>query len=177
MPVSVENVDKAIAPARHVVMLSRILHCVSDKEIAVDVLDAEGRKPSRNLWISKIAVNLSRCRRSEAGRPIGGEYVDRSGPKVRRKEKDAVWIGSENQTFVDRACRVIDGEDRLISRGQTARPSCNSSILGVPDECGRAGRARHEKCRGRVPHEAGRSGGGGVRAAGLRVPAAGGGDG
>src|SRR5262249_8660144 len=123
MAVSVENVDKAIAPARHVVMLSRILHCVSDKKIAVDVLDAEGRKPSRNLRIRKGAIDLSRCRRPEAGRPIGCEHVDRSGPKVRGKEKDAVNVGTENQTFVDRAWRVVDGEDRLIRRGQTTRPS------------------------------------------------------
>ena len=123
MTVSVENVDKAMAPARHVVMLVRILHCVSDKEIAVDVLDAEGRKPSRNLRIRKVAVDLSRGRSPEAGRPIGGEYVDRSGAKVRRKEKDAVSVGAENETFVNRACRVVDGEDRLIRRGQTARPS------------------------------------------------------
>ena len=103
MAVSIENVDKAMAPARHVVMLCRILQRISDKEIAVDVLDAEGRKPSWNLWIRKITVNLSRCRRPEAGGAIRGEYVDRSGPKVRRKEKDAVNVGAENQTFVDRA--------------------------------------------------------------------------
>ena len=46
MAVGVENVDEAIARARHVIMLRRILQGVSDKEVAVDVLDAEGREPS-----------------------------------------------------------------------------------------------------------------------------------
>jgi hypothetical protein len=59
MAVGVENVDKAMAPTRHVVMLCRILHCVRDKEIAVDVLDAEGREPSRNLRIRKGALDLN----------------------------------------------------------------------------------------------------------------------
>src|SRR5262249_28775163 len=110
--------------------------------------------------VRKVAFDLGRCRGPEAGRPIGGEHVDRSGPEVGRKEKDPVNIGAERQTFVDRVRRVVDGENRLITRGQPARPRGNRSILGGPDECGRGeGRLRHEKGRGRVPHEAGRRSG------------------
>src|SRR5215470_5565136 len=123
MAVGVEDVDKAIAPPRDVVVLCRILQCVRDKEIAVDVLDAEGREPSLNVRICEGTIDLTRFRRPEAGRPISGKYVDRSGAEVRRKEKDAVNVGAENQTFVDRAWRVVDGEDRLVRWGQTARPS------------------------------------------------------
>src|SRR5262249_2863943 len=51
MAVGVENVDKAIARARHVVMLELILQRVGDEEITVDVLDTEGREPIRNVRV------------------------------------------------------------------------------------------------------------------------------
>jgi hypothetical protein len=41
-------------------MHSLILQGVGDEEIAVDVLDAEGREPSRNLRIRKGAVDLAK---------------------------------------------------------------------------------------------------------------------
>src|SRR4030095_8975271 len=85
MALGVENIDKALARTRHIVMPGRILHGVRDKEVAVNVLDAEGRDPSRYIRIRKAAVDLRRCRRPEAGRPIGGERVDRSGPDVSRE--------------------------------------------------------------------------------------------
>jgi hypothetical protein len=42
MTVSIEHIDKAMAGTRDIVMLLPILQCVGDKEIAVDILDAEG---------------------------------------------------------------------------------------------------------------------------------------
>src|SRR5262249_1476108 len=54
----VEDVDKAIAQPRHVIMLVRILQRIRDEEIAVDVLDAEGREPIGNGGIGKVAVDL-----------------------------------------------------------------------------------------------------------------------
>jgi hypothetical protein len=102
-------------------MLCRILHCKDfGRDRQVDVLDAEGRKPSWNLQIRKVAVDLSRCRRPEAGRPIGANTSIVPAPKFVAKRKTPS-VGAENQTFADRACRVVDGEDRLIRRG-TARP-------------------------------------------------------
>src|SRR5262245_55158816 len=110
MAVSVENVDKTIARTRHIVVFLRILFGIGDEEVTVNVLDTEGREPSRNVRICKAAVDLRRGRRPEAGRAIRGEYVDRSGPEVGRKEKDAVHVGAEHQTFIDRVRRVVDGE-------------------------------------------------------------------
>ena len=135
MTVGVENVDKAIARARHIVVFFPVLLCIGDKEITVDVLDAERGEPNWNVRIREVAVDLLRRRRPEAGSAIGGEHIDRRGPEVRRKEKGAVNAGAENQTFVNRARRVIDGEDGLIKRSETASPSGNRPVLGVEDEC------------------------------------------
>jgi len=135
MTVGVENVDKAIARARHIVVFFLVLLCIGDKEITVDVLDAERGEPNCNVRIREVAVDLLRRRRPEAGSAIGGEHIDRRGPEVRRKEKSAVNVGAENQTFVNRARRVIDGEDGLIKRSETASPSGNRPVLGVEDEC------------------------------------------
>src|SRR5215471_1978582 len=140
MTVGVENVDKAIARARHIVVFFLVLLCIGDKEITVDVLDAERGEPNWNVRIREVAADLLRRRRPEAGSAIGGEHIDRRGPEVRRKEKGAVNAGAENQTFVNRARRVIDGEDGLIKRSETASPSGNRPVLGVEDECCRGGR-------------------------------------
>src|SRR6266851_1504363 len=159
MTVGVENVDKAIARARHVVVFFLILFCIGYKEIAINVLDAERRETGRNVRIGEVAVDLLSRRRPEAGRPVGGEHVNRSGPKVRSKKKDAVNVGAENKALVNRVRRVVDGKDCLISRGKTAAPSRNRAVFGVEDECGRQVCPRDEKARRRVggwvPHEAG----------------------
>src|SRR5215467_14332693 len=67
MTVGVENVDKAIARARHIVVFFPVLLCIGDKEITVDVLDAERGEPNCNVRIREVAVDLLRRRRPEAG--------------------------------------------------------------------------------------------------------------
>jgi len=48
MAIGVERIDKAVAPARHVVMLLRVLYGIGHKEVAIDVLDAERREARRD---------------------------------------------------------------------------------------------------------------------------------
>jgi hypothetical protein len=42
----IENVDKPVAWAGHVVVLFVVLFCEGDKQFAVDVLNSEGAKPA-----------------------------------------------------------------------------------------------------------------------------------
>src|SRR5215471_4519539 len=117
---------------------------VGIENIAVDVLDAEWRETGRNAWIGEVTVGGYRDVHTIAVVRSGAEHVDGPRAEVRGKEKDTVNIGAKNETLVNRARRVIDGEDRLIRRGQTAGPSRNRAVLGIPDERCRHSRIGHE---------------------------------
>src|SRR6516162_2655957 len=151
IPASVKHVDKAVARPRDVVMLCCVLLRVGDEQIAVDVLNAERRKAWRNLRIGKSAI------RGALGISVI-KHVDRTGAEIGRKEEDALGIDSKDETFVNRAGRVVSRENRLISWGQTTGPSRNSSVLSVPDKGGRQACSRNQEAcrgaRGRVPDEA-----------------------
>src|SRR5215470_6350997 len=99
MPVGIENIDKAIARARHVVVFFIILLGVGDKEITIDVLDAEWRETGRNVRIGEVTVSGYRDVHTIAAVRSGAEHVDGPGAEVRGKEKDTVNIGAKNQTL------------------------------------------------------------------------------
>src|SRR5215469_3285609 len=135
MAVGVENIDKSITCAWHVVMLCRVLLGVGDKEIAVDVLDAEGCKTARNIWIHKAAIGGYRRIHTIAASSGGAKDVDSSGKEVSCEEEDAVGVRAEDEALVNRAApRVVNGEHRLVIRAQAACPSRNSSIFSVEDK-------------------------------------------
>src|SRR5579862_6106897 len=56
MAVSIEHVDKAVALARYVVVLLRVLHRVRHEEIAIDIRYAEGRVACRDPGVLEITV-------------------------------------------------------------------------------------------------------------------------
>ncbi len=55
--IGIEDVDKAVARTSYVVMLCRVLLGVGDEEIAIDVLNAEGRKTGRDVRVSEVTVD------------------------------------------------------------------------------------------------------------------------
>src|SRR5271167_2196014 len=90
MSVGVENIDKAVARPRHVVMLFPVLFRIGDEEIAVDILNAERRKAGRDARI--LEASIGGCRhvkaRLAAGRG-GGKHVNRPAAEVGGEEEDA----------------------------------------------------------------------------------------
>src|SRR6516164_8755184 len=108
MTVGVENIDKAITCAWHVVMLCRVLLGVGDEEIAVNVLDAEGCKTARNIWIHKAATGGYCGIHTIAAGSGGAEDVDGSGKEVSCEEEDALGVRAEDEALVNRAApRVV----------------------------------------------------------------------
>ena len=103
MAIGVKNIDKAITCACHVVMLCRVLLGVGHEEIAVDVLDAEGRKTARNIRIHEAAISGYWDVHTIAAGGGGAEHVDSSGIEVSCEEKDALGVGAEDEALVNRA--------------------------------------------------------------------------
>src|SRR5437868_1068845 len=160
MAVGVEDVDKAIAGTRHVVMLCRVLLRIGDKQTAVDVLDAKRCVVGGDIRILETTVggywNVVPIGASSGS---GAEHVNCSGAEVSRKKEDALCIHAKHEALVNGIRRVVDRENGLIRRGQPAGPSRNGSVLGVPDKRRQKIRPRDENTRGAaslVPHKAGR---------------------
>jgi hypothetical protein len=86
MTVGVENVDKAIARARHIVVFFPVLLCIGDKEITV-VLDTERGEPNWNVRIREVAVDLLRRRRPEAAVPLAANTSIVAARKFAAKRK------------------------------------------------------------------------------------------
>jgi len=69
MTIRIKHVDKTVAGAGGIVVFLRVLLCVGYKQIAIDVLDTEGRIPRRNGRVGEPAVG-GRQRIGTAG-PVG----------------------------------------------------------------------------------------------------------
>src|ERR1700680_707304 len=60
--------------------------------------------------------------------------------KLAGEKKRSVDVDAECETFVDGAVcgirdfRIVDGEDRVVSGGETRGPGGNRPVLGVEDE-------------------------------------------
>src|SRR5215471_17559730 len=142
-------------------MLCRVLLCVADKKIAIDVLDAERRKPGRYLRIGEVAFEFLIRGGSETRRAIGRKNIDRAGVEVGREEEDTVDVDAKHETFVNRtASRIVDSNDRLTGVRNRSGPSGNRPVLGGENKAGGDVRPGDEKSRGRtrgrIPDEAGR---------------------
>ena len=59
MAVGVEDIDKAVALTGDIVMLCRVL--LGNKQLAIDILDAECGKAARDIRIRKASVGGLRC--------------------------------------------------------------------------------------------------------------------
>src|SRR5262249_45778100 len=153
--VGIEHIDEAIAGTGHIVMHFRVLLCIADEQVAIDVLDAERRKTGRDIRIGEPAFDfLTRCGYKTNG-AIRRESIDFAGVKVSGKKKYTPWIGPEDETFVNRAASgIVDGDDCVTGVRNRSRPRRNRSVLGSEDEGSSDGRARDEEGRGRVPDEA-----------------------
>ena len=131
--VGVEYVDEAIARTRYVVVFLWVLFGVGNKEIAVDVLDAEWCKTSWNFRIDETAAGGYRDVLAIAVGIGRAEYIDCPGVEVGREKKDTVLIGADHKAFIDRTTGgIVEGYDGLTgvrdcSRRaiRTARSSCD----------------------------------------------------
>src|SRR5438105_3642340 len=111
-------------------MLLGILLCVGDKQIAVDILDAERREAGGERGISEAAVAGYKL-------VVVIEDVDRPGVEVGGEEKYAIRICAEHQTLVHRTRgRIIGGEHRGVRRGQAASPGGKRAVFGCENERG-----------------------------------------
>src|SRR6516165_4160858 len=107
MTIGVEHVDKAIACAGHVIVfVGELLLRIRDKEIAVDVLDAERRKTGGDVRIDEAAVGRYRDLKAiGAAAGSGPEHVYSSSVEIGSKKENTLGVGAENKTFVDGAAR------------------------------------------------------------------------
>src|SRR6516162_2546004 len=172
MAVSIEHVDKTVPWTSYVVMFFVVLLRIADEKIAIDVLDAERRKPGRYLRIGEVAFDFLIRGGSETRRAIGRKNIDRAGVEVGRKEKDTVDVDAKHESLINRtASRIVDGNDRLSGVWNRSGPSGNCPVLGGENKAGRYVRPGDEKSRGRtrgrVPDEAGRGRGRRGRRIGL----------
>src|ERR1700704_7101267 len=134
MAVGIENIHKAMAWPRHVVVFRSVLLRVRHEQLAIVVRDAKRRVAGRDTGIGEAAV---RGRRREqpvrAGRP---EYIDRPGAEVGRVQEPSLGTQPEHETLVDGAVpgggrgRVVDRDDRMGGWVQTSGPRGNGAILG-----------------------------------------------
>src|ERR1700692_213648 len=101
MAVRIEHIDEPHSRSRDVVMPQSVLLRIGDKQIAVDIRNAERRIAGRNLGVYEAAVG---GRRSElAGRTVRTEHIAFTGTKVGRKKKHSLRIEAEHDTLVDGA--------------------------------------------------------------------------
>src|SRR5215831_1346995 len=153
-----------MASTRNVVLFLRILLCITDEQITIDILNP---KRSKTGGYFRIGEAPNRCHRyiMSIRAPSGrrAEHIDRSAAKVRRKKKHTLCVGPKDKALVDSARRVVDREDGLVSGSQSPGPSRNGPVLGIKNEAGRQISPRDEErrrgARSRVPHEAGGRGG------------------
>src|SRR6516165_4018268 len=155
MAVGIEDVDKAVAWTRHVVVLCRVLFRIGDEEIAIDGLDAERRIAGRDIRIDEPPIG---CR--EGKLPVGAvgtEHIDRSGIKVGREEEKAVDVDAVSKALVDSAaCGIVEGDYRIgWIRSEPPRPGGQRPVLGSENKRGLYGRSGDDERRGGVPDDAG----------------------
>ncbi len=103
----VEEVDEADACARGYEALRGVLFGVGHREIALDIVDAEGREARGDLRIGERARQLG------VGRLKGGvEDIDFAGVDIGGVNKGAFVVLAKFDAGVDRAgLRVVDSRD------------------------------------------------------------------
>src|SRR6266481_1486744 len=112
MAVGIEDIHKAMAWPRHVVVFLSVLFRVGHEQVAIDVRDAKRRVAGGNIGIGEAAVrSRGREQAVRAGRP---EYIDRPGAEVGRVQEPSLGAQAEHETLVDGAVpgggrrRVVD---------------------------------------------------------------------
>src|SRR5207237_10622981 len=101
MAVGIEDIHKATAWPRHVVVFLSVLFRVGHEQVAIDVRDAEGRVAGGDIGIGETAVrSRGREQAVRAGRP---EYIDRPSAEVGRVQEPSPGAQTEHQTLVDGA--------------------------------------------------------------------------
>src|ERR1700683_5321509 len=124
-----------------------------------------GAYPARNVRIGEAAVGGYRdIKASGVAGGGGGVHFNGSGAEIGGEEEDAIDVGADGETLVDGAQRgvrcysIVDGEDRIVRRGEASGPGGYRPVLGTEDERSGSVRSRNQECRadGRVgvPHEA-----------------------
>jgi len=99
--VCIELIDHAVPDAGDVVFLGRILFRVGHEDVAVEVLDSEGRVAGRQIGVLERAGQ-------QGDLEVLVEDIDLAGPEVRRVEEVAARVAAARQAFVDRAASDRD---------------------------------------------------------------------
>src|SRR5215831_4262561 len=95
-------------------MLFRILLCIADEQIAIDILDAKRRIAGRDVGIGESAADYIGGRQKFVARgTVGGQNVDSSVVKVRSEKKYAFGIGANHKAFIDGG-RRSECKDRVV---------------------------------------------------------------
>ena len=80
-------------------MLGQVLEGVGHEQVAIDVLNAKGRKTGWEIRVSEITADLGIGCWPEAALTIGSEDIDRTASEISSKQEHTVDIGTEDQTL------------------------------------------------------------------------------
>ena len=127
MPIGVEDIDKAVAWTRYIVVLGCILLRKCDVEVASDVLDTERCITLRKTVIGEGAYEFK----------IRVEHLDGSEAEIGGKDERSRGIAANSQSFVDRALtyvRSIHCQDGMSPVDEIGVPAGYCAIFGVKNE-------------------------------------------